>query len=333
MKKIAFVLPCYNETEVLPLFHAALMEAVDSRSKDFSFEFIYVNDGSSDGTHEMLLKMRESDPRITVLSFSKNYGHEIAATAGLDLAHESEADATVLMDTDLQDPPAVAMAMLEKWESGIDVVYGQRRTRNDSQFKTRTASVFYWLLTRLSETEIPPQTSNFRVLDRRALTAVVKYRESDRFLRGIVSHIGFNQEPYLFDRPERAAGTTHYTLRHMVTLAKTAIFGFSTYPLKAITRVGAVLAALAFFYAFFAIGLKIFQPETVLPGWTFIVVAMLFLGGVQMFMLGIMGHYVGRTYTEVLGRPLYIVESIARTRSARTSEVEVPELASVDTDQ
>lgn len=322
-KKVAFVLPFYNEEEVIELFHGELAKAAASRP-DLTFEFIYVNDGSSDASPAKVLGLRAKDPRVTVLNFAKNYGHEVAATAGLDFAHEVAADAVVLMDTDLQDPPAVAMEMLARWEQGIDVVYGQRRTRNDSLFKKQSARGFYWLLTRLSETEIPPNTSNFRVMDKRVLAAVVLYREQDRFLRGIVSHVGFNQEPYLFDRPERAAGETHYTMKHMLTLAKTAIFGFSTYPLKAITRVGALIAFLAVLYGFFAIGLRVFFPELVLPGWTFIVVAMMFLSGIQMFMLGVIGHYVGRTYNEALSRPLYIMESIARTGDLREEPAPEP---------
>lgn len=311
-KRVAFVLPFYNEEEVLPLFHQALIKATKTRP-DFTYEFIYVNDGSKDSSPLKVLELREEDSRVTLLNFAKNYGHELAATAGLDFAHETSADAIVLMDTDLQDPPEVAMAMLERWEQGVDVVYGQRRTRNDTAFKKRSAAAFYWLLTKLSETEIPPNTSNFRVLDRRALSAVVQYREQDRFLRGIVSHVGFNQEPYLFDRPERAAGETHYTMRHMINLANTAIFGFSTWPLRAITHLGAAMALLSLLYGVIAIVQRFVVPELVLPGWTFIIVAMMFLGGVQMCMLGVIGNYVGRTYVETLKRPLYIMESIART--------------------
>ena len=317
-KRVAFVLPYYNEREVLPLFHEALLRATETRP-DLTYEFIYVNDGSTDGSEELALELRAADPRVTVLTFAKNYGHELAATAGLDVAHASGADACVLMDTDMQDPPSVAMDMLARWEEGVDVVYGQRRTREDTFFKKRSAAAFYWLLTKLSETEIPPNTSNFRVMDRRVLTAVVKYREQDRFLRGIVSHVGFNQEPHFFDRPERPAGETHYTMRHMVKLGLAAIFGFSTYPLRLITRLGAIVSFLAVLYGLFAIGQKIFFPQLVLPGWTFIIVAMMFLGGMQMLMLGIIGHYVGKTYGEVLDRPLYIVSSLARTGEPRPS--------------
>lgn len=319
MKKIAFILPFYNESAVIEMFHVELAKEVDKRS-DLEVEFIYVNDGSSDDGYEKVLSLRESDPRITVINFSKNYGHEVANTAGLDMAHETEADAVIIMDTDLQDPPEVAMGMVKLWEEGIDVIYGQRRKRhNESKFSRFRARGFYWLLTKLAETEIPPNTSDFRVLDKRVVASVVQYRESDRFLRGIISHVGFTQEPYLFDRADRAAGETHYNFGSLFKLAKTAIFGFSTYPLKAITRIGAFVSLLSVLYGFFAIGQKIVNPNTVLPGWTFMLVAMLFLGGLQMVMLGIMGHYVGSTYQEVLRRPLYIVESVARNADKEKS--------------
>lgn len=307
---VAYVLPVYNEADGIATFHQELVAATASRP-DLRFEFVYVNDGSKDASIEHLLAMREQDSRVTVLSFARNFGHQIAVTAGLDYAHEAGADAVIIMDTDLQDPPAVSLQMVERWEAGADVVYAQRRTRKDTFFKKATAGAFYYLLDRMAETHIPQNVGDFRLIDKRALDVVVQYREHNRFLRGIVANIGFNQEALLFDRDARFAGESKYPLSKMLRLAADGILGFSTFPLKAISRVGITISVLSVLAGLYAIAIRLFFPAHAVAGWAFLGVGMFFLGGIQLIMIGVIGSYVGRTYVEVLNRPLYSVALVA----------------------
>lgn len=222
LPKVAYVLPVYNEVRGIRRFHDALVLATRSRA-ELEFEFLYVDDGSDDGSQLELLALRDIDDRITVLSLSRNYGHQIALTAGLDLC--SDADAVIVMDTDLQDPPEVSLRMLDKWLTGAEVVYGLRRTRQDTWFKRHSASLFYWLLDRVSEVEIPRNVGDFRLMDRRVVAEVVRYREHDRFMRGIVAHVGFRQEAVVYDRAARVTGTSGYPFRSMLRLASSGLVG------------------------------------------------------------------------------------------------------------
>jgi len=299
---ILFVLPAYNEAENIAAFHGALMDATRTRP-DLAFEFVYVDDASDDDTARRLLELHENDARVTVLSLSRNYGHQIAVTAGLDVA--TEADAVIVMDTDLQDPPRVAMEMIERWERGAEVVYAQRRTRNDPVFKRASAWVFYWLLHRTASIDIPRNVGDFRLMDRKVVREVNRYREHDRFLRGIVTHVGFRQEALLFDRDCRHAGKSGYPLRKMMALAANGILGFSTTPLRAISRFGLAISFLSVLVGCYALFARIFWPETTIPGWAFLGVGMFMLGGLQLTMMGVIGSYLGRVYVEVQNRPLY----------------------------
>ncbi|MGZ4449268.1 MAG: glycosyltransferase family 2 protein [Nocardioides sp.] len=308
-RRITYVLPVHDEDGNLPVFHAALVAATDERP-DLRFEFVYVDDGSTDDSLEHLLAMRAADPRVTVLSLSRNFGHQLAVTAGLDAA--LDADAVVVMDTDLQDPPAVSMEMVRIWEKGVDVVYAQRRTRRDTAFKRATAWGFYWLLDKVASTRIPRNTGDFRLMDRRVVAEVVRYREHDRFLRGIVAHVGFRQEALLFDRDERYAGTSGYPLRTMLAFATAGLLGFSTMPLRMISRLGFAISALSAVGAAYVVGVRLFVPETTVPGWAFLGVALFLLSGLQLIMMGVIGSYVGRTYVETQNRPLYSLALTAR---------------------
>lgn len=310
-RRVTYVLPVFNEAENIALFHATLVEITDRRV-DLHFEFIYVDDGSTDGSLEQLLGLREKDSRVTVLSLARNFGHQLAVTAGIDAAHATQADAVIVMDTDLQDPPAVSLELLERWETGADVVYAQRRSRQDTPFKRSTAAGFYWLLDKMAETPIPRNVGDFRLMDRRVVTEVVKYREHNRFLRGIVAQVGFRQEAVLFDRDERYAGESKYPLRRMLRLAGDGVFGFSTQPLKLITHIGLLISGLSLIGVLYVLGVRFLRPEDSVPGWAFLAVALFFLGGVQLIVLGVIGSYVGRTYVEVLDRPLYSVSLAAR---------------------
>jgi dolichol-phosphate mannosyltransferase len=306
---VAYVLPVHNEADGLRAFHDALIAATDTRP-DLDFEFVYVDDGSRDASLDLVLELRRSDPRVTVVSLARNFGHQIAVTAGLDAA--AERDAVVVMDTDLQDPPEVSLRLIETWESGVDVAYAQRRTRRDSRFKRGTAYVFYWLLTRLASVDIPRNVGDFRLMDRRVVAEVNRYREHDRFLRGIVAHVGFRQEAVPFDRDPRYAGSSSYPLRTMLKLAADGILGFSTFPLRLISRVGMLISLLSLLGALFVVYVRLFMPDKAVPGWAFITVGMFLLGGIQLLMMGVIGSYLGRVYVETQDRPLYSVALVAR---------------------
>lgn len=308
-RSVAYVLPVYNEAEGIETFHTALVEATGARS-DLDFEFVYVDDGSADDSLDRLLKLRGDDDRVTVLSFSRNFGHQVAVTAGLDAC--TTADAVIIMDTDLQDPPRVSIEMLDLWDRGVDVVFAQRRSRQDSRFKRATAFGFYWVLDRMADIEIPRNVGDFRLMDRKVVAEVTRYREQDRFLRGIVAHVGFRQEALLFDRDPRFAGETGYPLRKMLRFATSGLIGFSTAPLRWISRLGFAISAFSVLLAVYVLGVRIFSPENSVPGWAFLGVGMFLLSGLQLIMMGVIGTYLGRVYVEAQDRPLYSLALSAR---------------------
>jgi glycosyltransferase involved in cell wall biosynthesis len=309
---VAYVLPVYNEAAGIRTFHEALVTATDARP-DLDFEFLYVDDGSRDASLDRLLELRADDDRVTVLALARNFGHQIAVTAGLDAA--AGRDAVIVMDTDLQDPPAVSLLLIEAWQSGVDVAYAQRRTRKDSAFKRATAFLFYRLLTRLASIDIPRNVGDFRLMDRRVVDEVIRYREHDRFLRGIVSHVGFRQEAVQFDRDPRFAGSSSYPLRTMFKLAADGILGFSTFPLRLISRLGMLISFFSVLAALFVIYVRLFEPAKAVPGWAFIAVGMFLLSGLQLLMMGVIGSYLGRVYVETQDRPLYSLAMVTRGRS------------------
>jgi glycosyltransferase involved in cell wall biosynthesis len=302
---VSYIFPIYNEAGNIPRLYERVCEA--TADLPYDIELLFVNDGSADGSLDLLMDLQEQDDRVTVIDFARNYGHQLAVTAGLDAA---TGDAVIVMDSDLQDPPAVSRELLERWEDGYDVVYAQRRTRQDTAFKKATAAIFYKVLQKVSEIEIPPNTGDFRLLDRRVVDEIKKFREHDRFIRGMVSYIGFKQTAVQFDRDQRFAGITGYPLRKMLKLAADGILGFSTFPLTVIARMGFAAAGLSLLGVMYALYMKLFVPEAVIEGWTFIVIAVLFMGGLQLIMLGILGGYVGRIYKQVQNRPLYGVRNV-----------------------
>jgi polyisoprenyl-phosphate glycosyltransferase len=314
---IAYVLPVHDEADGIRAFHDALVAAIQKRP-DLDFEFVYVDDGSRDRSRELLLELRAADDRVTVISLARNFGHQIAVTAGLDAA--AGRDAVIIMDTDLQDPPEVSLRLIESWESGVDVAYAQRRTRSDSTFKRGTAYGFYWLLTRLASVDIPRNVGDFRLMDRQVVAEVIRYREHDRFLRGIVAHVGFRQEGVPFDRDPRYAGRSSYPWRTMLKLAADGILGFSTFPLRLISRMGMLISLLSVLGAVWVVWVRVFEPERTVPGWAFITVGMFLLGGIQLLMMGVIGSYLGRVYVETQDRPLYSLALMARGRDPETGD-------------
>jgi glycosyltransferase involved in cell wall biosynthesis len=308
MPLVSFVLPVYNEADNIEVFYNALLaDVVDAEGYEHETELIFVNDGSRDDSLKKLVALGQTDPRVRVVDLSRNYGHQMAVTAGLDHAR---GDAVIVMDTDLQDPPAVCLELLERWVEGYDVVYAQRRTRSDSPFKRLTANVFYRFLSWAAEVEIPRNTGDFRLMDRKVVEALRRFPERSRFIRGMVSAVGFRQAPVLFDRHPRHAGESGYPLRKMIKLAADGILSFSTFPLRLIRMVGWAVSALSVLGIIYVLIGRAVRPDALVPGWAFTVIAILFVGGVQIVMMSVLGSYVGRIYAEVQGRPLYLVEDL-----------------------
>jgi polyisoprenyl-phosphate glycosyltransferase len=299
---LSLVLPIYNEEEVIPELHTQLQAFLTALHLDA--EVIFVNDGSKDLSLQMLSGIAAAEPRYRVLSFSRNFGHQTAITAGIDYAR---GHAVVVMDADLQDPPEVVLEMVAKWREGYDVVYGKRLTRaGESAFKLLTAKAFYRLFAALIPIEVPLDTGDFRLMSRRVVIALRALKESHRFVRGMVSWIGFKQTAVLYDRPARVAGETKYPLRKMVRFALDGITSFSIVPLRAALHLGLLFSLFGVFVLIWALVVHFILHDTV-PGWTALVVVFTLLSSVQLVVIGILGEYVGRIYEQIKQRPLYIV--------------------------
>lgn len=300
---ISLVVPCFNEAEVIGETHRRLAVLAESQP-DYGFEFLFVDDGSGDGTLGLLREIAAHDPRARVLAFSRNFGHQIAVTAGID---EARGAAVVLLDADLQDPPEVVAEMLAKWREGWQVVYGVRAEREgESHLKLWSAHLYYRVLNYLSDTPIPLDTGDFRLMDRVVVDVLRGMPERDRFVRGMVSWVGYRQLPLPYRRAARFAGTTKYPLRKMLRFASNGIISFSMRPLKLARDVGLLCAGLACAGIIWAFVMRLTTHNWV-PGWTATIIAVFFLGGIQLVCTGILGEYIGRTYMQSKGRPLYIV--------------------------
>lgn len=311
---VSVVIPCLDEAQVLPEILARL-RALATAQADCRFEFIFVDDGSVDGTLPALRDAAAGDARVRVISFSRNFGQQIAVTAGIDIA---VGDAVVLMDCDLQDPPEVVAQMIALWRQGFDVVYGTRATRpGDTWFKRFSAGGFYSVINRLSEVPIPAEAGDFRLMSRAVVDTLKQMPERHRFLRGMVSWTGFRQTSVPYDRPERFAGETKYPLSKMIRYALDGIMSFSIKPLQLAIGLGLVTVCLSVIGILYALVMRLFTSVWV-EGWTALMIAVLFLGGVQLLSLGIIGEYVGRIYGEVQRRPLYIVREMIGLPAAPT---------------
>jgi len=325
---LSVVVPCFNEEEVIARTHRRLTEVLASQPA-LALEFIYVDDGSRDRTLAILKDLRSSDARVRVVSFSRNFGHQFAVTAGLDHA---AGDAVCVIDADLQDPPEVILEMLQRWRDGVDVAYGVRTEREgESPFKLWSAKLFYRVINRMSETAIPLDTGDFRLLDRSAVEAFQAMPERDRFVRGMVAWAGFCQEAVPYRRAARAAGTTKYPLRKMLRFAADGIMSFSTAPLRLAIYVGMLAAMLAMVGVAYALAMRLATRNWV-EGWTLLFIAVLFIGGVQLMFMGVVGEYIGRIYGEVKRRPLYVVkeqigfEPAGVLRYAAVGSIRTPEV-------
>jgi glycosyltransferase involved in cell wall biosynthesis len=310
---LSVVAPVYNEEELVEEFVARATAAV----ADFEFELILVNDGSADRTPELLDGIAASDPRVRIVHLSRNFGHQAALTAGLEHAI---GDVVAMIDADLQDPPELIGDMIAQWSQGADVVYAVRKQREgETAFKLATASWFYKLFDKLAQVDLEPNSGDFRLLDRRALNALLAMTERSRFLRGMTVWVGFTQTAVSYQRDARHAGETKYTLRKMLRFSLDAIASFSHLPLQVATYAGMLSAGVAFIAIPVVIGLRI--AGSYLPGFGSITIAILLLGGIQLIALGVIGEYVGRIYDEVKHRPLYIVREERNRPSASNGRI------------
>ncbi len=307
MTALSIVVPCFNEEACLELLHARLTGAAREAMGD-DYEIVLINDGSRDGSWPIMRRLALGDPHLVCLDLSRNHGHQLALTAGLDLAR---GELILIVDADLQDPPELLGPMLQTMRAeGADVVYGVRRSRSgETQFKKATAHAFYRLLASATEIDLPVDAGDFRLMTRRALNVLLAMPEQARFIRGMVAWIGFRQVPFLYDRADRAAGISKYPLRKMLRFALDALTGFSSAPLKLASHFGLLLSLgslLIILYILYA-----FVSGQSIQGWTSLMLVMVVLGAVQMFVLAMMGEYIGRLYSQAKQRPLYIVQEIA----------------------
>lgn len=298
----SIVAPIYNEQESLPVLYQRVSDVMDTTGEPW--ELVLVDDGSHDASAEIIRSLAEQDERIRPVILARNFGHQIAVTAGLDF---TRGNAVVIIDADLQDPPEVILKLIEKWREGYEVVYAVRETREgETFFKLWTARMFYRVINRITSMKIPVDTGDFRLMDRKVIDVLNQMREHHRFLRGMSVWVGFKQIGVKYQRAARYAGQTHYPLKKMVKLAITAITGFSFFPLQVATYLGFIASGISILVIPIVIGMRLTGNQAFL-GQASTLIAVLFLGGVQLIFLGILGEYIGRIYDEVRNRPLYIV--------------------------
>ncbi len=301
---LSVVIPCFDEAAVFRETHRRLVATLET-IPEIDFELVYVDDGSRDATPKLLQEFQRVDVHVRVLFLSRNFGHQTAITAGMS---ESAGDTVVIIDADLQDPPEVILEMLDRWRSGADVAYGVRTERDgETQFKCLTARAFYRIIGCIADVAIPLDAGDFRLMDRMVVDVFLTMPERDRFVRGMVAWTGFRQEPILYQRAARPAGATKYPFVKMLRFAADAVVSFSLAALRLATCVGLLTTGLALSGIIYALVSR-FLTDTWISGWTSLLIAILFLGGVQLVLLGILGEYLGRVYSEVKRRPLYLVK-------------------------
>lgn len=315
---LSIVVPVFNEIDTIDAFYERTKNVLKSLGS-YSHEIIFVDDGSTDGSYERLRDMANSDPNVSIIKFSRNFGHQIAITAGVDHA---TGEAVVIIDADLQDPPEVIEKFVEKWKQGYDVVYGVRKSREgETKMKLLTASLFYRLFRYFAKIDLPVDVGDFRLMSKRAAEYFRELKEKDRFVRGLVSWIGFRQTGVNYTRDKRYAGETKYPYNKMIKFAVDGIISFSTMPLRLAMWLGYTTSFLAFLYLLNVLIQKA-QGETV-QGWATIMFGILFLGGVQLICLGIMGEYIGRILNEIKPRPMYVVEEVYKFESSAEERASV----------
>lgn len=306
MKKVSVVIPMYYEQEVAEVCYKRVKKVLDELKEKYEHEIIFINDGSKDKTLEILQDIAKVDKNVKIISFSRNFGHQAAVTAGLKYV---TGDAIIIIDADLQDPPELIPDMIEKWEQGYEVIYGKRKKRNgESAFKLLTAKAFYTTLNKLSDVDIPGDTGDFRLVDKKVVDVINSLPEHNKFLRGLFSWVGFEQYEYEYERKERYAGKTKYPLKKMLKLASDGIIGFSIKPIKVIGGFGITFVIVSIVILLYFILSKIFGWTNMVKGWTSIMFATTFVGGIVLLSLWIIGEYLVRIYDEAKQRPQYIIK-------------------------
>lgn len=305
MKKISLVIPMYYEELVAEECYKRVKNVL-SNMKEYEHEIVFINDGSKDKTLEILEKIAEKDDNVKVISFSRNFGHQAAVTAGLKIA---SGDAVVIIDADLQDPPELIPEMVKLWEEGNEVIYGKRKTRDgESAFKLMTAKMFYKTLNALSDVDIPKDTGDFRLVDKKVVDTMNSLPEHNKFLRGLWSWLGYKQYAFEYERKERFAGETKYPLKKMLKLASDGIISFSSKPIKLVGLLGIVSIIISFIILIYALISYACKLNNLSAGWTSLMCAITFFAGVQLLSLWIISEYIGRIYDETKGRPQYIID-------------------------
>ena len=301
----SIVIPVLNEEKVLNELYKRLTKVMTDIGE--SYEIIFINDGSTDNSLKIMKQLQTHDKRIKIIDFSRNFGHQIAITAGIDF---TSGDAVITIDADLQDPPEVIPDLIKKWKEGYEVIYGIREKRKgENFFKKITALIFYRLINKMTMINMPPDSGDFRLIDKKVVNNLKNIRENNRYVRGLTYWIGFKQIGVPYERDKRFAGKSKYPIKKLFKLAYDAIFSFSNFPLKIATYFGFIVSFLSFLYLIYALIIKLFT-NSVIHGWTSLMISILFLGGVQLICLGIIGEYIARINDEVKKRPLYIIKEI-----------------------
>jgi len=305
MKKISVIIPCYLEEEVIKISYERISKVMNNLD-NYKYELVFINDGSTDNTYNILLDIAKEDNNVKIINFSRNFGHQAAVMAGLK---NCSGHSAIIIDADMQDPPEVIPDMLKLWEDGNEIVYGQRKSREgETYFKTFTAKAFYRVLKKLSDIDIPVDTGDFRLIDRKVIDSLCNLREHNKYIRGLVVWVGFKQYAYEYDRHERIAGETKYPFKKMLKLALDGIISFSTKPLKIIGGIGMLALFMAFITAIYAILSYVFGWNNLVPGWTSLMLTITVLSGIQFVSIWIMSEYIARIYDEVRNRPEYIIK-------------------------
>jgi len=304
MKKISVVIPMYNEEEVVKTSYLRIQKVLENLEA-YDYEMLFIDDGSKDKTLSILQELAEENKKVKVISFARNFGHQAAVTAGIQFV---TGDAIVIIDADLQDPPELLPEMIALWEKGNEVIYGQRKSRKgESAFKLLTAKMFYTTLNALSDVEIPKDTGDFRLVDRKVIDVINRLPEHNKFLRGLFSWVGFRQKSYMYERQERYAGKTKYPFKKMWKLASDGIISFSTKPLKVVGGLGILTIILSIGILIYSLVSYIFNLNQLTAGWTSIMVAITLFSGVQLLSIWIISEYIARIYDETRNRPEYII--------------------------